>query len=414
MMTPPVNGQESKRAPVNIAVVSPFLLGGESTHGGQVGALGLLKNLAQSYRLHVIAMDEGKSFEETSRAVKGMEEWAASVKLVHFQMTILKRLRAKLLAFLFVPNNVVRHRSSEFRQACQDTLAKYHIDLAIVQFPQMAQYVEEFKGVPTVMDVQDAQSVSQFRDIAASDSLLAKCLALRNWLSWVRYERHYYGMFGHLFTVSEQDSYGLTLFNPAAKTTVLPRCIPLPANCCLSGEPEFHIGFMGSFFHKPNLLAVHFLFEKVIPGLLMQVPDLRVLIAGKNPPKELTDRAPGCVKFAGFVPAVEDFYRQISIVVAPLITGGGIKIKVVEGLLSGLPVVTTNVGAEGIDLTDGVNALIAETPDEFVAATVKLIDHRTYRAAVGAAGRKYAASLTSNERHSELVGNVIKSLCEVS
>ena len=276
LMTLPVNGKESKRGPANIAVVSPFLLGGDSTHGGQVGALGLLKNLAPSYRLHVIVMDEGKGFEESSRAVKEMEEWAASVKLVPFQMTILKRLKAKLLAFLFVPNNVVRHRSREFRQACQDTLAKYPIDLAIVQFPQMAQYVEEFKNVPTVMDVQDAQSVSQYRDYAASDSLLAKCLALRNWLSWVRYERHYYEMFDHLFTVSEQDSYGLTLFNPAAKTTVLPRCISPPANCCGSSEPEFHIGFMGSFSHKPNILAVHFLFETVIPRLLMQVPDLRV------------------------------------------------------------------------------------------------------------------------------------------
>ena len=100
--------------------------------------------------------------------------------------------------------------------------------------------------------------------------------------------------------------------------------------------------------------------------------------------------------------------------VAPLITGGGIKIKVVEGLLSGLPVVTTSVGAEGINLTDGVNALIADTPDDFAAATVKLINQPAYRTTVGAAGQMFAASLTLSERHSELAGNVIKTLCEVS
>ena len=171
------------------------------------------------------------------------------------------------------------------------------------------------------------------------------------------------------------------------------------------------MGFIGSFSHKPNILALEFLFEAVLPELAKYIPNLRVLIAGKNPPKNLMALAPDCVDFAGFIPSVNDFYKQIGIVVAPLVTGGGVKIKVIEGLLSGLPVVTTSIGAEGIGLTDGVNAFIADNPDDFVAAVVKLSQSSQFRSELGIAGQQHAMMIGSADLHSSLVDSVFASIC---
>lgn len=399
---------------MNIAVVLPFLLGNTATSGGEVSALGFLKDVASRHKVHIIALDDGMDTEESERAVRDMTEWATSIRVVHLPATIARRLAAKLLPLLFVPNLAAWCSSGVFRQACRETLARYPIDIAVIEFVQMAQYVEEFKSILTVMNVEDALSVSEFRNYAAAESLslFARFRAAWRWLSWVRYERRYYKMFDHIFVVSEQDNYGLRVFNPGLKITVLPRMMPLMASAAVSDNPVYQIGFIGSFSHRPNVVALHFFFEEVLPKLLPQIPETRVLIAGKNPPRGLIDNAPACVKFAGFVPSIEDFYRQIGIIVAPLITGGGIKIKVIEGLLSGLPVVTTSIGAEGIGLTDGLNALIADAPDDFVAAIVGLVHDRAYRTAIGSAGREHAMSLSSSEQHSQLVDKVFMSLKE--
>jgi glycosyltransferase involved in cell wall biosynthesis len=397
---------------VNIVVLSPSLLGNSAASGGEVSALGFLKDIASRHRLHVIVFDEQSGSVESARAAREMEEWAASVRVVPLRMTIGRKLAARARKMFFVPKSVTRHSSGAFRQACKETLAKYPIDLAVIQFPKMAQYVDQFPGIPKVMDVQDAYSVSVFRAYAAASSLciLARLYAARNWLSWLRYECRYYKMFDHLFVVSEQDNYGLRVFNPGLKITVLPRMMSLSASSCVTDNPPFDLGFIGSYSHKPNIRALRYLFDSVLPLLVAQMPGVRVLIAGREPPKELVERAPGCVTFAGFVPTVGEFYRQIGVVVAPVVTGGGVKIKVIEGLLSGLPVVTTSIGAEGIGLTDGVDALIADDAASFAGAIVKLARNAGYRGEIGAAGRTHAMTLGSPELHARLVEGVFASV----
>ena len=209
-----------------------------------MSALGFLKSCAVRHKLHVIVLDEQKDSAHSDRALKDMEQWAASVRIVPLQLTIRKKLAAKIAKMFFVPKSVVRHSSTAFRKACRETLARYPIDLALIQFPKMAQYVEEFASIPAVIDVQDAYSVSAFRNFAATSSrcLPARFFAARTWLSWLRYERRYYKMFDHVFVVSEQDNYGLRVFNPGLKITVLPRMMSLPVAPCFTENPHFTWG----------------------------------------------------------------------------------------------------------------------------------------------------------------------------
>jgi glycosyltransferase involved in cell wall biosynthesis len=402
---------------LNIVVVSPFLLGDSTDSGGGVSALGFLKSLTPRHKLYVIALDQPEDAPptheaEASRAFADMQKWATHVRVVRQPITRRLRLRAKLAQWCFYPNAAVRTDSQELRAACREVLSSFPIDCAIVTFPHMAHVVKELMSVPRFMDVQDAYSVSKFRDYAAADQFgwKRKWSTFRIWMGWLNYERHFYKLFNHLFVVTEQDSYGLRVFNPSLQITVLPRIISVSSEACLSPDAEFDFGFIGSFIHSPNQVGLEFLFEKVLPLVLQKIPGFKMLVAGKNPPRSLVDRAPACVTFAGFVPHVEDFYSQIRAIAAPLITGGGIKIKVVEGMLTGLPVVTTNIGAEGILPVDGLSALVADGPEAFAAGMVRIANEPGLRKFIGENGRIHALNLGGRQDNATLVDHVLKTV----
>jgi glycosyltransferase involved in cell wall biosynthesis len=376
--------------PRTILVLTPLLLADTGASGGDVSALGFLKALAQHHTLHVIAFDESPTSEDSRRTLAEMHRWAASVRALPHPLSLTQRLYAKLRALALVPKPVTRHAAPEFRRAIREVLAAQPIDLVVAQFPKMAQYADCFPGLPSILDVQDAFTVSTFRDIAAARTLPARLGAIRTWLSWLLYEYR--------------------LFRPSLRTTVLPRLLPLAPSAHIGSTPTHHIGFIGSFKHPPNLLALEFLFDQILPQLTLLVPDLRVLIAGRHVPASLAARAPACVEFAGFIPTVEEFYSRIRIVVAPQVTGGGVKIKVIEGLFSGRPVVTTSIGAEGIDLTDNLTARIADEPAPFAAAVAALLHNPLAASTLGAAGQAHASALNSPARHAALVEAVFASL----
>ncbi len=392
-----------------VLAIAPFLLGDKTASGGAAVALTFLKSIASKFDLYVVAFDESPGSAESQDAVKDMLLWAAEVRPVPLTISSLSRFKGRALQALLIPQIVTWLRTSLFENACREILKAQSIDLVIVQFPQMAQYVEECGQVPAIMDTIDVQSVSAFRRFSSAKSLLKRISSGLDWFCWIRYERRYYPRFRHLLSISEQDKYGLTLFNPELKVTTIPRLLNI-ARVALADPPEFQIGFVGSFTHEPNVIGLKFFLSEVLPLLVAQLPDLRVQIAGKNPPQDLVRQAPACVHFAGFVPNIEDFYRQTMVVVAPLLSGGGVKIKVLEALLAGRPVVATSIGAEGMGLTHGVNILIADNAHSFATAIVTLLTNPALRAELSQAGYQHALATGGAQNHEQLLDGIFDSV----
>jgi len=397
---------------MNILVLAPCLFSDRPSDGGTLMARAFLLSLVPRHKIFVVAYDGYfQADAATVAATKAqMEAWASAVYVVPWPRSLTEKLRALLRQlFLFEPESIALDTPA-FRQACKHALAAHPIDIVIASFSQMAQFVDLFPNHPTIMDTQDVFSVSKFRLAALPGSPLAKLARTITWLKWVRFERRHYRRFDHLLVVTEQDRYGISLFLPEAKSTLLPRLVDTTQPSLAATTPPFHIGFLGTFAHEPNVLSVQFLLEQVIPILRARIPDLKVLIAGKNPPQHLLDIAPPGVEIAGFLPSVDDFYARIAVIAAPLVTGGGIKIKIVEGLLSGLPVVTTSIGAEGTSLTSGVHALVADTPSSLAAAILRLLEDPALRSTLGAAGRAHALHLCSREDHDRLIDAVFHTI----
>jgi glycosyltransferase involved in cell wall biosynthesis len=165
--------------------------------------------------------------------------------------------------------------------------------------------------------------------------------------------------------------------------------------------------FVGGFWHQPNGDAVTWFVEKIWPQLRSQMPECRVRIAGSNPGEEVLALAtvPG-VEVLGFVSDLTPLFDSARVFIAPLRYGAGVKGKVVQSLVHGLPVVTTSIGAEGLNLLDGEHALIADDPQSFASKIVHLLRDDALWTRLQAQGHAFARSNFSVESIREKVGDL--------
>jgi glycosyltransferase involved in cell wall biosynthesis len=151
--------------------------------------------------------------------------------------------------------------------------------------------------------------------------------------------------------------------------------------------------YSGAVTYAPNLEAVVWCLNQVMPRVRAVRPDVQLWVTGDTGTLPL-DRLPhrDSVHFTGRLPDVKDAVAGAAVAVVPLLTGGGTRLKVLEALALGTPVVSTSKGVEGIDLTAGVHALVADTPEAFAAAVLRVLAEPPLAARLSDAGRALVAA----------------------
>ncbi len=143
--------------------------------------------------------------------------------------------------------------------------------------------------------------------------------------------------------------------------------------------------FMGKLDYEPNLQALLLIFQKIIPIVLQQIPKCKFLIVGMNPPSHLSHQA---VFYSGYVKDVEEYIAAADIAIAPLFSGSGTRLKILEYMALGKPVISTKLGAEGIVVENGKNIILADDMNEFARQIVKLIIDPDLRKQIGKNARE--------------------------
>jgi GT2 family glycosyltransferase/glycosyltransferase involved in cell wall biosynthesis len=142
-------------------------------------------------------------------------------------------------------------------------------------------------------------------------------------------------------------------------------------------EQREGIAFLGGYRHPPNVEAVEFFVEKVMPLLRAKGMNIKFHIYGSHPPKEFEAFEDDDIVVEGFVETLDDVFEHCRIFVAPLLSGAGIKGKVLEAMSWGVPSILTPVAAEATGLSNGISAVIAETPEEWADAIIDLYENPT-------------------------------------
>jgi hypothetical protein len=150
---------------------------------------------------------------------------------------------------------------------------------------------------------------------------------------------------------------------------------------------------VGGFRHAPNCDGLLWFLRTIWPAVRAAVPDVRLSVVGSHLPQELRDQLQvGGVDVVGYVPEVGPYLERAALMVAPLRYGAGVKTKVVQAMASGLAVVTTSVGTQGLDVISGEHLEIADDPETFARRVVELIGDSGRAERIGQAGREFIAS----------------------
>jgi glycosyltransferase involved in cell wall biosynthesis len=167
--------------------------------------------------------------------------------------------------------------------------------------------------------------------------------------------------------------------------------------------------FVGGFEHAPNVDAVLWFVREIWPAARKQLPPRVVLtIVGSKVPPEIFDLESPETNVVGHVPDLTEYFRRCRLSIAPLRFGAGLKGKVHQSLVRGLPCVTTTIGAEGLGLTSGENILIADDPDAFSRAVASLYQDRSSWERLAAAGRRHMEESFGLERVAAVVRDLLR------
>jgi glycosyltransferase involved in cell wall biosynthesis len=204
-----------------------------------------------------------------------------------------------------------------------------------------------------------------------------------------RYERIWAAQLGLCLVVSDQERDRLRRIQPKARIEVIPNGVDTsyfhPSS--IPSNPE-RLVFTGSMSHMPNVDAVIFFCEKILPLVQAYHPDVSLDIVGTNPlPRvQALARQHRNVRVTGAVEDVRPYIWDAAVYIAPIRTGGGSRLKILEALACGKAVVATAFACEGLDLRDGTHVLLRDAAEDSAKAIIDLIENPQHAYCLGTAG----------------------------
>jgi glycosyltransferase involved in cell wall biosynthesis len=243
----------------------------------------------------------------------------------------------------------------------------------------------------SVLDVDDYESVTSLRFARRFSYQVGKQQTALRFLEAAKMavvEEFVIPRFMDGYACSQSDKEALERRFPHTHWTIVPNTLPLPPPLQRVQRDAFTFIFVGGFGYLPNRDAVNFFCNSILPILRNTASHpFRVLVAGRNPSPSLMQLAQkNDVEVVANPPSIGPIYAQADAAIIPIRAGGGTRIKILEAFSYGLPVVSTRIGAEGLQLVPGTHALIADSPQDFAESCNRLIVDDTLRKSLGAAG----------------------------
>lgn len=280
---------------------------------------------------------------------------------------------------------------SEVEAQLKTRLDQGDVDILQIEHSFLAPYVRAAEGVAGVRTVLSLHNVGavQYPRMAAIETGLKNQLIGRIKAALMQgWEAKWADRFDQVVTVSENDAKALRDMGVKVEVTVVPNGIE-PRSAPLRPGVGRNLVFVGNLRYPPNQDAARFLVSEVMLRLHRHDPRMSLTIAGFDPPEDMLDGLSlDGVEVIANAPELIALYEAACVVVVPLRAGGGTRIKILEAMALGRPVVTTPVGAEGLDLVHGETVLFAKEADEFAAEVARLVADPSLQAYLVANGRR--------------------------
>ena len=364
-----------------------------TTRGGQIRTLETLKRIHKRHEVHYAGLWNPKFPEGPTRAV----EYASFVYPVR-RKVVEKNSPAFLLQLLegliaAVPVAVFRHRSDELR-ATVDRLSREHsFDHLVCDFLSSAPHFSDLSGA--VLFQHNVEAMIWKRHLEHVPDPLRRAYFRRQARLMLEYERQVCRSVKNVIAVSEADAKKMRELYGIERVCAVPTGVDVEFfTPSAESPPSTDLVFVGSMDWMPNADAVLWFVNDVLPLIRARIPQCTLAVVGRTPGRHILELAEkdSLIRVTGTVEDVRPWLWESKLAIVPLRIGGGTRLKIYESMAARTPVVSTTIGAEGLEVTPGQNILIADAPEAFAEACARLINDTADRKRLAAAAWQHVAS----------------------
>ena len=357
------------------------------TDGGRIRVFNLLKQIAVKNEVTLLALETQTTDAD---GVAELRQLGIQVHLVPNAPT-LPRVSFGTLVKAFLkrqPITVARYDIPAYRQKFRELIATQTFDLVHYEMFHIAQFHTE-THLPGVLSQQNVDSAIWRRLCSETANPLYKFAYWTQQLAFQRYERVLSPKFDAVTCTSDIDAAVFQQHCTENAIEIIPNGVDITHyRPDFTTEAPAHLIYIGSMDWYPNEDAVAFFADEVLPRIQEKVPDVTFSIVGGNPSarvQKLAER--DGIIVTGRVPEIKPYFAKATVFVVPLRIGSGTRLKILEALAMGKAIVSTTVGAEGLDLKDGAEIFIADEPTAFADAVTRLLTDAQLRRRIGENGR---------------------------
>jgi len=351
--------------------------------GDKLKIYNLAKRLSKSHELHLL------TFAQSQEDLQYREELEKIFTQVHFVYLPKWRSALNCLTALWdtKPLQVLYFQSGAMKKKLKEVLAADSFDAIHVQHLRLSPYLKDRNDLPRILDMPDAFSMYWERRMKAQNNPLLKIFGSIECKRLLKYEQ-VMKSYNLSLVCSLEDKEYLIAKHGIENIALLPNGVDLDTFRVGSHDYSHNhtILFTGNMDYAPNVDAVGYFVNDILPIIKQRHPEVKFVIAGQRPVPKVQALASDNIIITGFVKDLAAVYNSASVVVAPLRFGAGTQNKVLEAMAMGVPVVCSNVGFKGLGINSGDGAIMQTDAVAFAETVIKLLDSADSRRDVGTKG----------------------------
>lgn len=363
--------------------------------GDKLKIFNLAKRLSIHHDLFLITFAESKEDYNHIPELEKLFKKVIIVKLPKWQ----SYFNCLLAVFSNIPFQVAYFRSRKMYRTISDFVKKNKIDIIHTQHIRMAQFTSQIEQ-PKILDLPDAFSLYWQRRIENQQNIFKRFFEQIEFKRLYKFEGEMVKHFNLGLVCSKEDLNYMEREHGSSNIDLLRNGVDLTNFSTDNNEYTVNnlILFTGNMDYAPNVDAVIYFVHEIFPLILEKSPNIKFVIAGQRPVEQVTNLRSDQIEVTGFIPNLKTMYEQAAIVVSPLRFGAGTQNKVLEAMAMGIPVVSGNIGFEGLEIENGEGVFLETTPQGFANKVLELLSSQSLRKSTGLKGTSIAREKFSWDR----------------